>query len=285
VFSMVFDFSYTDIDLVPGDLWARRRPWTFAEFKQRLFVNQLAVEKTGWAANYLENHDQPRSISKYFTPSQIEKYHDRLAKLLGTLFFFLRGTPFIYQGQEIGLTNTRFEDIDELDDVNSHGQFARCLDEGLTPEQALDSINRRSRDHARYPMQWEDVPGFGFTEGTPWLAFGRTCPDRTVAGQRGDPDSVWNYYKSMIALRNRSAWSDVLFDGDFEPDDTGDELISYRRTNGGSVVHVTVNVTEHEVDASEWLPECGTILLDNCADAAGARYTPFEARVWTDAEA
>ena len=283
VFSMIFDFSYTDIDLYSGDIWAHQRPWTFAEFKQKLFANQLTVQKTGWAANYLENHDQPRSLSKYFTPAQIQRHHGRLAKLLGTLFFFLRGTPFIYQGQEIGMINAHFNAIDELDDVNSIGQYERCLEEGLTAEEAMASINRRSRDHARTPMQWENRPGFGFSDAAPWLACNTECPACNVEAQRGDPDSVWAYYRSMIGLRNHSLYADALIDGAFIPDETGDELISYRREGAAHTVHVTVNVTETEVDASHALPKGGRVLLGNCGKTkCTERFEPFEARVWLE---
>ncbi len=148
-FSMIFDFSYTDIDINPGDLWLHQRDWTIEEFKDKLFTNQRLVKKIGWAANYLENHDQPRSIGKYFPAGDIPEYRTQMAKALGALFFFLKGTPFVYQGQELGMINTHFDNIDELDDINSKGQYARCLEAGYSEAEAMESVNIRSRDQSR----------------------------------------------------------------------------------------------------------------------------------------
>ena len=284
VFSMVFDFSYTDIDL-SDDLWLHERKWTFAELREKLFANQLCVQKCGWAANYLENHDQPRSVSKYFPPEQIRAHHARIAKLLGTLFFFLRGTPFIYQGQELGMLNTRFRDISELDDVNSVGQYNRCREEGYSHEEAMASVNRRSRDHARTPMQWDDTRFHGFSDAVPWLNSESQCPQCCVSLEKEDGDSVLNYYRAMIRLRKDSPYAEALTDGDFEIAETpeGSDVIHYVRRSGDCAVHVAVNPSPDPVRGQvlSYPPEAKLLgSCEGCAEPGVLR--PFEAAVWRE---
>ncbi|MCD8132014.1 MAG: alpha-glucosidase [Lachnospiraceae bacterium] len=278
-FSMIFDFSYTDIDLEPGSPWAKMRRWSLEEFKEKLFRNQRFVSETGWAANYLENHDQPRSISKYFQRKDIEKYSDQMAKALGTLFFFLRGTPFIYQGEELGMRNTCFSSIDEVNDVNSLGQYERALEEGYTRQEALDAVNRRSRDHARYPMQWNGDLNFGFSEGKPWIQCGQTCGELTVERESVDGQSVLSYYKKMIRLRNHSPYSEVLIYGDLEEIAPDPDIICYKRIRGGEEVRVAVNMSGKTLPFAEMRQ----VLLSNYEDPSGAALLrPYEAAVWVE---
>lgn len=281
-FSMIFDFSYTDIDVYPGEIWLKKRPWTMEEFKTNLFRNQYAVASTGWAANYLENHDQSRSIDKYFPKEDIPEYKEKMAKALGTLFFFLKGTPFIYQGEELGILNTRFQDISQLDDINSVGQYKRCLAEGYTEEQAMESVNRRSRDHARLPMQWTEEANCGFSTGKPWIACNNRCTDISVEKELADENSVLMYYKNMITLRNKSELSDALIYGDIsEIEGLGENLIGYKRSLGEKTISVIVNMGNERYDMHSNLsnPE---ILLDNYGThhAAGV-LQPYEAIVYT----
>lgn len=284
VFSMNFDFSYTDLDLEAGELWLKKRSWSVNELRTALFTHQLNVQQNGWAANYLENHDQPRSISKYFAREQIERYHAEMAKALATWFMLLRGTPFIYQGQELGLLNTEYESISELDDVNSVGQYNRCLEEGYSKEQAMESINQRSRDHARYPMQWDDTAYFGFSDKSPWLPCGKVSSQLTVEKQKNSPDSVLNYYRKLIWLRNKSGYSEILTFGTFLPDESlPDSVISYRRLYQGRTVHVTVNMTGQNIEAQQLISSNRKILLCNYSESGTeAVLRPYEAVVWEE---
>ncbi len=260
-FSAIFDFSYTDIDIFPGGAWSDQRNWSIEEFKQKLFKNQYAVQKIGWAANYLENHDQPRSINKYFSKDQLLSYHEKMAKALGTLFFFLKGTPFIYQGEELGIGNTIFRDISEVDDVNSVGQYARCISEGCSHEAAMEAINRRSRDHARLPMQWNNEQYYGFSKEKPWIACNQVYTDISVEQETKQADSVLNYYKRMIHLRQRSEYSDILIYGDIAEVDTSNEnVICYRRFTGNKEIYVAVNMGEQSCSLNL---EANEILLGN----------------------
>lgn len=292
-FSMIFDFSYTDIDINPGDLWLHQRDWTIEEFKDKLFTNQRLVKKIGWAANYLENHDQPRSIGKYFTAGDIPEYRTQMAKALGALFFFLKGTPFVYQGQELGMINTHFDNIDELDDINSKGQYARCIEAGYSEAEAMESVNIRSRDQSRLPMQWNSDKNFGFSVHEPWLACNNQCDLQTVELESADKDSVLNFYKAMIQLRNHSEYTQTLIYGDLEDVETDNAgIIVYRRkpvqiecacgtgANEESTdrsVYVVVNMTGGDVGYA--IPETADVLMGNYADYDGT-LRPYETVVY-----
>ncbi len=282
-FSMVFDFSYTDLDVYPGEIWLKKRPWTMKEFKDNLFKNQYAVAKTGWAANYLENHDQPRSIEKYFPQEDIDEYKGKMAKALGTLFFFLKGTPFIYQGEEIGMLNTHFCDISELDDINSIGQYKRCLAEGYSKEQAIASVNRRSRDHARLPMQWTDEENFGFSKVKPWIACNNRCKDISVEKEFADENSVLSHYKKMIELRNRSEFKDLLIYGELcETKELDENLIGYSRKLEDMSLNVIVNMSNKSYKL-KGISGNINVLIDNYEDAITDHLIrPFEAVVFEE---
>lgn len=282
-FSMIFDFSYTDIDLYPGELWLKKRPWTLEEFKQKLFANQHAVEAVGgWAANYLENHDQPRSINKYFPEDDIPQYRDDMAKVLGALFFFLKGTPFIYQGEELGMTNTQFGSIADVDDVNTKGQYERCLEEGYSADEAMESINRRSRDHARLPMQWNAKENFGFSEGKPWIACNNQCKDISVESESGKSNSVLEFYKSMIQLRNQSQYADILMYGTLsELKEANGNLIGYKRVFGKKEVCVAVNMGKEKQHLSVLQGDIAVLLGNQQREENDAYMHAYEVLVWT----
>lgn len=282
VFSMIFDFSYTDIDVEAGELWLKERDWSIQEMREALFQQQYNSQKSGWSANYLENHDQPRSISKYFPKEKISQYHREMAKALATLFILLRGTPFIYQGEEIGLLNTKFHEIQELTDINSYGQYDRCMEEGYSVKEAMNSINRRSRDHGRYPMQWDDTENFGFSEETPWTMVGNKCPHLTVKNQIQDKESILSYYRRVIELRTKSSCSDLFIYGSFAADDLESEnVISYSRIYRDRRVHVTVNMEDQEIDLSEFMNKDAEIILDNyVSENFNRSLRAYEAIVW-----
>ncbi len=250
-FSMIFDFTYSEPDALPGGLWAREKKWGIPELREKIFRHQRLAQEAGWAPVYLENHDQPRSIDKYFPMEDIETWSDKMAKALGTLLMFLRGTPFLYQGEELGLYNTVFSDISEVDDILSRGQYERCLQEGYTEAEAMAAVNRKSRDQARQPMQWNGEENFGFSTAKPWLICNCSCENLTVEKELQDENSVLSYYKKLIRLRNHSPYSDILTYGDFEEVPSAEEVICYKRMSGkadGEIDDVTGSRAEYAVD-------------------------------------
>ena len=251
-FSMMFDFTYTNIDIDNEDYF-RKRNWSSEELKQMIFTSQEEIQKVGWSGPFMENHDQPRSINKLIKDIN---YHNAIgAKALGTLYFFLRGTPFIYQGQEIGMLNFNRKSIDEFDDLQARSQYNRSLEEGFTVEQAIQFLNERSRDNARVPMAWNDQLYAGFSDTQPWLANEDHYQQINVEKQIHDPLSVLNYYKQMIDLRKNH---EELIEGLFKPFETDNDIIGYTRADKYLVL-VNMSSTVNKVDTQQYK----TVVLNN----------------------
>lgn len=255
-FSMIFDFSYADIDVYSGSEWYRQTNWTVKELREKIFKSQNAIQKVGWGANFLENHDQPRSINKFIKNSD---YQDkRGAKLLAMLYFFLRGCPFIYQGQELGMVNAKRESIAEFNDVSSKDNYFRAIDEGYSTEQALGFVNVRSRDNGRVPYAWNREINNGFNEGhQPWLGLAEQAEGINLMDEKIDLKSVWHFYKKMIQIRNQSKWSEDLIYGEFKPYESSENVISYGR---GKHVKLYLNLSD---DVSHLTIMDGEVILNN----------------------
>jgi len=233
-FSMLFDFRYADLDIGPNGEWFQRMPWTVRELRDKILTSQLALQQHGWAANFIENHDQPRATSKYLQEAQC---NPDAVKTLGAMYFFLRGVPFLYQGQELGLVNSERQDITEFDDLSSHDQYQRAILEGFSPEQALHFVNLRSRDNARTPFPWNGEQYGGFSTVKPWLGMAQEYPTCNAEAQQRDPDSVFCFYKDLIAFRQKGPYHDCLIYGDIAPLDSSDNVIAYRRLIRHSARH------------------------------------------------
>ena len=213
-FTMIFDFSYADLDMTKGGFYYSLRDIPTVELRDKIFESQLTQQKYGWGAPFFENHDLPRSLNKFFG----EKANETNAKLLANVFFFLRGTPFIYQGQEIGMDNFVRNDISEFDDIASKDQYQRALGEGFSSEEALYFVNKRSRDNSRTPMQWDNSKNAGFSKdenSKSWIKLTGSQVTTNVADQINDKDSIFSHYKKMINLRQNGKYSDCLTFGDF----------------------------------------------------------------------
>ena len=213
-FTMIFDFSYADLDMTKGGFYYSLRDIPTIELRDAIFESQLTQQKYGWGAPFFENHDLPRSLNKFFG----EKANETNAKLLANVFFFLRGTPFIYQGQEIGMDNFVRNDISEFDDIASKDQYQRALGEGFSSEEALYFVNKRSRDNSRTPMQWDNSKNAGFSKdenSKSWIKLTGSQATTNVADQINDKDSIFSHYKKMIDLRQNGKYSDCLTFGDF----------------------------------------------------------------------
>lgn len=259
-FNMIFDFHYADIDVENGSEWFRRTNWQPQDLKKLLFKSQEAVQASGWGANFLENHDQPRSLSKYITD---ERYQNEIgAKALGTLFFFLRGTPFIYQGQEIGMKNFQRKTIEDFNDVSSIDNYHRSLLEGFSEEEALNFVNQRSRDNNRTPFQWDSSTNAGFSNSDKsWLKLTGDQVKVNANDQIDCPNSVFSYYKQMIQLRNHSSYRDTLIYGQFAPLNTTDAVIGYERS-GDETLQVFINLSNQE----QKIESSGELLLNNYSE-------------------
>ena len=243
-FSMIFDFSYADLDMTKGGFYYSLRDIPTIELREAIFESQLTQQKYGWGAPFLENHDLPRSLNKFFG----EKANETNAKLLGNVFFFLRGTPFIYQGQEIGMDNFVRKDISEFDDIASKDQYQRALGEKFSTEKALYFVNKRSRDNSRTPMQWNNSKNAGFSENEnikSWIKLTGSQAVTNVKNQLNDEKSIFAHYKKMIDLRQNGKYSDCLIYGEFIPVPLENEkIIAYVRKYGNQKLLCISNFSE-----------------------------------------
>lgn len=235
-FSMVFDFSYTDIDVPDTGEWFCPRHFTTAELRNNIYHSQEMIQKKGWGAVYLENHDQNRSVNKFIPEADIN-YHSKT--MLASLFMFLRGTPFIYQGEELGMENIRMDTLADYDDIATHGQYERALKAGLKPEAAFDIVVKRSRDNSRTPMQWSPERNAGFSDAkNTWIKVNGNY--RTIHAQIQDIDnhSVLKFYRELIRLRRDSRYSSIIVNGAFAPYELEDaDVIAYQRiTEQGKLI-------------------------------------------------
>lgn len=244
-FSMIFDFKYADLDVASGSEWFKRIPWTVKDLRERIMASQMAIQKYGWGANFIENHDQPRSTTKYLLEQQNNK--DAI-KMLGAMYFLLRGTPFIYQGQELGMTNFERKSIDEFNDISSIDQYYRSIQEGFNEEEALRIINLRSRDNSRTPFPWNSSEYGGFSKVKPWLGMIENYKEINAEAQVGQADSIYEFYKNMIDFRQNSIYSECLIYGNITVINTENEdVIAYARENGDETIYCYFNFSQKSI--------------------------------------
>lgn len=212
-FSTIFDFSAHMLsDGEHG--WYDAPPISFDAWKKAITDSQMRVQNVGFEANIIENHDEPRGVSR-FLPDYAQNADG--AKMLGTVSVLLRGIPFIYQGQEIGMTNCHRNDISEYDDISTKDQYQVAIDAGCTKEEALACCYENSRDNARTPMQWSADENGGFSAHAPWLAVNPNYKEINVSEQEGRADSVLSYYKELITLRKSPEYEETFVYGNVEP--------------------------------------------------------------------
>lgn len=225
-FSMIFDFRYADLDVASGSEWFKRHDWDIQDLKQKIMDSQMALQKCGWGANFIENHDQPRAASKYLKE---DAQNENAVKTLGAMYFFLRGVPFIYQGQELGMQNFVREDIAEFNDLSSIDQYYRSMEEGFTREEALHFVNLRSRDNARTPFPWNGEKYGGFSDTSPWLGMAEQYPAVNAESQTGKKGSILEFYKEMIRFRQTGPYRECFLYGNIEPLSCSEQVIAYKR--------------------------------------------------------
>lgn len=237
-FSTMFDFS-AHILSNGAHGWYDAPDIDFARWRDVIFQSQEETQEIGFKANIIENHDEPRGASR-FLPDYARNPMGK--KMLGTVSLLLRGIPFIYQGQEIGMTNAHWGSIGEFNDINTKDQYRVALDAGLTEQQALAACEKMSRDNARTPMQWDSSPNAGFTTGTPWLKVNDNYRDINVAAQENDPDSVLNYYRRLTALRKSPEYRQLFTYGKFRPAfEKSSRILAYYREKDNQRVLVAAN--------------------------------------------
>ena len=273
---MVFSFHHLKVDYKGGDKWALMAPDMKA--LRDLFKKwQEGMQEGGaWNALFWCNHDQPRAVSRF---GDDKNYWKESAKMLAVLTHMMRGTPYIYQGEEIGMTNAGYTSIEEYGDVESINYYKILLGEGKSSEEALHIIGERSRDNGRTPMQWDGSEQAGFTTGTPWLKIPDNHSYINVASEEQDPDSILAFYKMLVQFRKDS---EIVADGEIRFLDTGtDDVIAYERTLKGEKLTVVCSMRGFDVPAPELAGlEGRKVLISNYVNAKETGVLrPYEARV------
>ena len=295
--SMLFHFEHMHLDR-GEELWETSE-WDLTDLKNVFDRWQAGLADEGWNSLYFANHDQPRSVSRF---GDDEEYRRESAKLLATLLHTLQGTPYVYQGEELGMTNVPFESLDEFRDVDTLNPIRRAVerDEIDSFERVAEGVRANSRDNARTPMQWSAGANAGFTDGEPWIKVNPNHEEVNVADEREDPDSVWHYYRRLIELREEH---DVMAYGDYDPYlREHEEVWAYTRTLGEVRWLVVLNFsgteTEFELPADVVADADPEVVIANyeagetdreradetapigAAEAGEFRLRPWEARVY-----
>ncbi|WP_372008441.1 alpha-glucosidase [Paenibacillus chitinolyticus] len=283
--NMVFQFEHMNLDAAsPGTGKWVSKPWTLLELKNVMSRWQTVLHDKGWNANYLGNHDQPRPVSRFGNdgPFRVES-----AKMLATFLLTLEGTPYIFQGEEIGMTNVAFDLIDDYRDVETINYYKQAKLLGKPQDEVMKAIWKKSRDNARTPMQWDDTANAGFTTGEPWIKVNPNYPGINAAAATADPQSIYHYYRSLIALRKKHP---VIAYGEYKlllPLDT--EIYAYTRTLNGEKLLVILNFFDGTPEFT-WPEELGKrkdaeLLISNYDHVPGEdtgvlKLRPYEARVY-----
>lgn len=236
--SMVFQFEHAVLDQDPAKEKWDLRPLNVGELKAVLYKWQTALGTKGWNSLFWNNHDLPRIVSRWGDDG---KYRVASAKMLAILLHMMKGTPYIYQGEEIGMTNRPVTSLAEIDDIESRNMYQERLAEGYAEAEILRSINTKGRDNARTPMQWSAEAQAGFTTGTPWLAVNPNYPEINVAAALAEPDSIFYTYQKLIQLRKEHA---IVVWGDFIPHEAPEKVFFYERRLAEESWLVVANFSE-----------------------------------------
>lgn len=259
-FSTMFDFNETIYGKDKAGWYRCQRTVWGDEYKKCVFKAQRRLGDIGFISNIIENHDEPRGVSHYLPSDCV---NDDGKKMLAAVNLMLRGLPFIYQGQELGMSNVDFQSIEEIDDCSTLDEYQVALDAGLSPEEALQAVAPFSRDNARTPFQWDGTVNAGFTTGTPWLRVNPNYKEINCEEQMSRRNSVWNWYRELIALRKSPEYQNVIVYGDFIPyQEEQKNMLAYFRKDSTKTLLVAANY-QKEPQMLELPGPCRKTLMNN----------------------
>ncbi|MGL6152410.1 MAG: alpha,alpha-phosphotrehalase [Aeromonas sobria] len=279
--SMVFNFHHLKVDYPNGDKWTKA-PFDFLELKRIFNHWQSGMHGKGWSALFWCNHDQPRIVSRFGDEGE---HRVVAAKMLASTLHGLQGTPYIYQGEEIGMTNPGYQRIDDYQDVESRNIFAIKQAEGMNEAEILAILGAKSRDNSRTPMQWSAAPNAGFTAGTPWLTPAANYPEINAEAALADQNSVFWHYRDLIRLRKDYP---IFTQGDYQELLTGHEKVwAYTRSTNSKTLLVVSNFYGEQVEftlPAELQAAAGRLLLGNYPDSPAKPQScmlrPYESLIW-----
>lgn len=284
--NMVFQFEHMAVDAKPGThagKWETRQ-WELPELKKIMTKWDKEMDGVGWNSLYFNNHDQPRQVSRF---GDDKRYHKESAKLLATYLHTMKGTPYIYQGEELGMTNVQFPQVEDYRDVEIYNMYKEYTEErGYSHDEVMKRIWTTGRDNARTPLQWNDSEHGGFTSGTPWIKVNPNYKEINAKQQQKDPNSVFNYYKMLIELRKQE---DVIVYGDYKlylPDH--EELYVYTRTLVDETLLVVLNFFNgqpnfklpEEITFADYSLLISNYPVDEEDVISWIKLRPYEARVY-----
>lgn len=278
--NMVFQFQHVTLSPNPDKRLGKwnDQPVKLTDLKQALSRWQTELDGKGWNSLYWNNHDQPRAVSRFATDEP--KYRVLAAKMLGTTLHMMQGTPYVYEGEELGETNVHYQkltDYEDIESINAYHQFVDT-DKSVDGPTMLKYLENISRDNARTPMQWDDSENAGFTTGTPWFALNPNYQEINAKSQVDDQDSIFNYYRQLISLRHDS---DLIVLGTYEeldPDD--DQVFAYRRHYNGQTLLVISNFTDQTITRDYQQTQANKLLIGNYQDDQGTEIRPYETKVY-----
>ena len=277
--NMVFQFEHVMLDQEPGKEKWDLSPLPFVELKKNFAKWQKELYGCGWNSLFWNNHDLPRIVSRW---GNDKEYRKESAKMLATVLHGMQGTPYIYQGEELGMTNVRFPDITHYRDIETLHMYEERLEAGYKKEEILRSVYAKGRDNARTPMQWDDSKNGGFTDGTPWIEVNPNYLEINAKKEISDADSIYNYYKKLIKLRKENM---VFTQGEFQlllEEDP--QIFAYTRTTGEEMMCVIANFTDKPAPCR--LPETWQkkeLLIHNYnTENIGGVLRPYEAMIYID---
>lgn len=276
--SMVFQFEQCDITKSDiGGKWSLDKP-KMTDLRRVLNKWQIGLEGTAWNSLYFCNHDQPRTVSRYGNDS--EEWREKSAKMLATLLHMMKGTVYVYEGEELGMTNVYFNDLSQYRDIETLNAYKEYMEAGnVTHDDMMKRFGVMSRDNARTPMQWDDTDNAGFTKGTPWIEVNPNYKVINAKSQINDPDSVFNYFKKLIALRHEI---ETIVYGVFgELEMSSEEVYAYSRTLKDEKIIVACNFTEHDAACTlfDEMDISARELISNYDSHKKGILLPYEARV------
>lgn len=272
---MVFQFEHVDLIRGPIGKWSDQKP-KLRDFRRVMNKWQYELEGKAWNSLFLDNHDQPRVVSRFANDS--EQYRVVSAKMIATCLHMLKGTPYVYQGEELGMTNAYFDRLEDYRDIESINAFHQYVDNGLVKaEDMMRYLKEISRDNARTPMQWDDSRNAGFTTGTPWIRVNPNYKEINAAACTADPDSVFHYYQELIRLRHTLP---IIVYGTFRGLlEDSETIYAYRRLLDGQVLTVACNFTDQEQACDLCEDPAARELISNYKTHKTGTLQPYEARV------
>lgn len=272
---MVFQFEHVDLVKSPIGKWTDQKP-QLTDFRRVMNKWQYELEGKAWNSLFLDNHDQPRVVSRFGNDS--EAYRVISAKMLATCLHMMKGTPYIYQGEELGMTNVYFDKLEDYRDIESINAFHQYVDSGIVKaEDMMRYLKEISRDNARTPMQWDDSKNAGFTDGTPWINVNPNYKEINAKAAVADPNSVFHYYQKLIKLRHTLP---IIVYGKFQGLlEDSETIYAYNRLLDGQVLTVACNFTDQEQDCTLFDDLAGEELISNYKEHKAGKLQPYEARV------